>query len=301
MNDPWKTIGLPWWLSPTGANVGSPAAPARPLDELCRESWPTTIAQTSLAPPTAISPTPPLGGLFSSLNAGPSGGILGQLAPPVEHVDSANYWGAAPAPSGTSAGPMPGSDYYLSPVPRASDWDAIPTRLSTGAAQPFPGSPSRSSSALAGNPDAGQWTSGGGEAAGVPEILSDITPDNYWIPGADYAAEHHEFPQANYKKMPLATRKVFDRATIGELFLSLDGRRHEFDVFHRQYNAATADLLDRFMQEHNIIEPEQMTPDHARAVVKAIAESNDPRIQYYREFIRRLRMFYRLRIGRGTE
>jgi hypothetical protein len=55
------------------------------------------------------------------------------------------------------------------------------------------------------------------------------------------------------------------------------------------------------MKEHNIIEPEQLTPDHARAVLKAIAESEDPRIRYYLEFIRRLRMFYRLRTGRGTE
>jgi len=56
-----------------------------------------------------------------------------------------------------------------------------------------------------------------------------------------------------------------------------------------------------FMDAHNIT-PEQMTPDHARAVLKAIAESDDPRIRSYREFIRRLRPFYRLRTGvRGSE
>lgn len=59
--------------------------------------------------------------------------------------------------------------------------------------------------------------------------------------------------------------------------------------------------MDGFMREHNI-KPEQMTPDHARAVLKAIAESDDPRIRYYREFSRRLQMFYRLRTGgRGSE
>jgi hypothetical protein len=131
--------------------------------------------------------------------------------------------------------------------------------------------------------------------------LSDVTPDNYWIPGADYAAEHHIHPQAFYKKIPRERRKVFKGATIGELFLSLDGRRHEFDTFHRKYNEATGELLGRFMKEHNIMGPEQLTPDHARAVLKAIAESEDPRIRYYLEFIRRLRMFYRLRTGRGTE
>ncbi|MDC7787597.1 hypothetical protein PQJ75_24375 [Rhodoplanes sp. TEM] len=42
----------------------------------------------------------------------------------------------------------------------------------------------------AGNPDGGRWTSGGGggPAAGDDsQILSDATPDNEWIPGAQYA------------------------------------------------------------------------------------------------------------------
>jgi hypothetical protein len=56
------------------------------------------------------------------------------------------------------------------------------------------------------------------------------------------------------------------------------------------------------MTEQNISDPEQMTPDHAHALLKAIAESEDPRIRLYREFIRRLRLFYRLRTGgRGSE
>jgi len=108
------------------------------------------------------------------------------------------------------------------------------------------------------------------------------------------------FRKPTTEECPLRLEE-FDRATVGELFLSLDGRRHEYDAFHREYNAATGKLLERFMQEHNIAQPEQMTPDHARAVLQAIAESEDPHIRYYREFIRRLRMFYRLRIGRGTE
>jgi len=81
------------------------------------------------------------------------------------------------------------------------------------------------------------------------------------------------------------------------LYLGFDNRRHEYDSFHREYNRATGELLKRFMGEQNISEPEQMTPDHARAVLKAIAESEDPHIRLYREFIRRLRLFYRLRTG----
>jgi hypothetical protein len=88
----------------------------------------------------------------------------------------------------------------------------------------------------------------------------------------------------------------------GHLYLGYDNRRHEYDSFHQEYNRATGELLKRFMTEQNISEPEQMTPDHARAVLKAIAASEDPRIRLYREFIRRLRLFYRLRTGgRGSE
>jgi hypothetical protein len=41
----------------------------------------------------------------------------------------------------------------------------------------------------AGNPDGGQWTSGGG-AAPIDDarVVSDVTPDSGWIPGAQYAA-----------------------------------------------------------------------------------------------------------------
>jgi hypothetical protein len=121
--------------------------------------------------------------------------------------------------------------------------------------------------------------------------LSDVTPDNEWIPGANYAAEgHQEFPRALYKRMPPETQKVFDRATSGRLYLGVDNRRHEFDRLHREYNEATGQLLQRFMGEQNIREPEQMTPNHARAVLKAIAESEDPRIRLYGEFIKRLRL-----------
>jgi hypothetical protein len=40
----------------------------------------------------------------------------------------------------------------------------------------------------AGNSDGGQWTSDGGNEASDPRVLSDATPDNNWIPGAQYAA-----------------------------------------------------------------------------------------------------------------
>jgi len=41
----------------------------------------------------------------------------------------------------------------------------------------------------AGNPDGGEWTSeGSNSGTRDPRVLSDATPDNNWIPGAQYAA-----------------------------------------------------------------------------------------------------------------
>ena len=83
----------------------------------------------------------------------------------------------------------------------------------------------------------------------------------------------------------------------------INGRRHEFDGFHRLYNDATDELLTHFMKENNIAgRYDLMTPDHARAFLRTIAESQDPRIQSYRNFIRLLRSVPWLRGGgRGTE
>jgi hypothetical protein len=39
----------------------------------------------------------------------------------------------------------------------------------------------------AGNPDGGQWTSGGGVGRHDPRVISDATPDNNAVPGARYA------------------------------------------------------------------------------------------------------------------
>jgi hypothetical protein len=59
-------------------------------------------------------------------------------------------------------------------------------------------------------------------------------------------------------------------------WVRLDGRCHEYDAFHREYNKATGEPLKKFMEENNIAGPELMTPDHARAVLEAIAGSEDP-------------------------
>jgi hypothetical protein len=151
------------------------------------------------------------------------------------------------------------------------------------------------------------------DAQDSPEILSDATSDNLWLPGAEYAADgHHWFPRNNYKgqrarekndPIPPETQKVFDDAKTGKLRVrSINGRRHEYDAFGRQYEDATEELLDNFMKENNIAKRRDLTPDHARAVIRTIEESQDPRILTYRNLIRLMRLFPLLRGGgRGME
>jgi hypothetical protein len=299
MDVPWKNVISPWWPSAIDASVRFPVPPTPQVDELRRESWPIIVAQTSWQlPALPISSGPPQGGLLAPLNAGTSGGVLGRLATPVEHPQSASYWNGVPAPLRARGGPMPGTGYYL--LRPAPAWEAVATRPAAAELPPEP--PSQSPwSASAENPDNGVSPNGGGEARSALEVLSDVPPDNYWIPGAQYAGEgHHHNPRAIYGKLPLPdeTRKVFDKATTGQLPLY---RWHQNDALHRAYSRAIEELLDRYMQEHNI-KPEQMTPDQARSVLKAIADSEEPRIRVYREMIKRMWMSYRLRSGaRGSE
>jgi hypothetical protein len=302
MKHPWENFVSTWWPSSLGAHPGFPTVPAEPVGESWRVPWPTAVAPASWMPPTPISPNLPQRGLLSSLDAGRTRGLFGGLTTPLAPLESAWDWGVPPAAPHAGGVPSAADDPYLSPTPRATDWDPVAPLSGGRPAQPLPDASSRPPSSASGRvPERGQLSNSDIEVSGEPEILSDATPYNSWIPGADYADEHHIFPQANYQKMPRETKRVFNKATVGQLFLRLDGRRHWYDEFHRKYNTATGDLLRRFMEENDIAGPEQMTPDHARAVLKAITESEDPRIKYYGEFIRRLRMFYRLRTGRGSE
>jgi hypothetical protein len=264
--------------SPSAFDVLGQSPIAAPISD----GWQRSTPQTSLQPDRA-----------------------GNFTSPAEALNSANYWNGAPTPPRMNAGPMPDSRYPLLPTMIAPTWDAVTSRATVRPAELVPEPPKRSSwNAPAGTPDPAPWMSSS-ESKNDPRVLSDATPDNDWIPGADYVADgHHEYPRANYKKMPLETRKVFDEAKTGRLFVhSINGRRHVFDAFHRQYNAGTKDLLNDFMRENNIPDrPDLMTPSHAHRLLQAIAESEDPRIQSYRNFIRLFKLFPWLRSGaRGSE
>src|SRR5262245_14880088 len=48
----------------------------------------------------------------------------------------------------------------------------------------------------AGHPDGGRWTDKDGDDAEARGrvVTPGLTPDNYWLPGAQYAGEGHHFP-----------------------------------------------------------------------------------------------------------
>ncbi len=130
----------------------------------------------------------------------------------------------------------------------------------------------------------GQWSSnsGGGAASDQTAFSSQRR---------DRRDGHHYLPRAHYRHLSLSaeTRKVFDDAKTGPLHIV-----HGWDEPHARYNEATKELMDRLLQA-NKIEPEQITPDQARSLVKEIHNSKDPRIRDFnmkiklREYLHRLR------------
>ena len=165
----------------------------------------------------------------------------------------------------------------------------------------------------AGHPDGGQWTSkaGGSGARRIndPRVISDVTPDNHWIVGADYAAVgHHYGPRAIWRDLPLRpeTRAVLDRAVSGPLGATLHNPitgetfRHQWDKEHQQYNRAVGDLFKMYVEglASKGITIEQMTPDHAREFIRSIFRSHHPHIRIYLDKIRLLRRVIR---GRGGD
>jgi hypothetical protein len=161
----------------------------------------------------------------------------------------------------------------------------------------------------AGHPDGGQWTSGGASGGGIndPRVISDVTPDNDWMPGADYAGiGHHFFPRASWSTLPLPadTRRVFDRAVSGPLAPKAWSKRrntwlqHRYDAAHREYSAAVDELFQNYVRRHHI-RSRRMTPEQAEKFIEAIHNSSDLRIRRYNEMIKTLRRLYRS--PRGNE
>jgi len=131
-------------------------------------------------------------------------------------------------------------------------------------------------------------------ADGKPLFDVDGTP--YYSKGG-----HHELPQSIFRQwdLPSETRRVFDEASTGKLpdgRTDLDGvlKGHYWDEEHRQYNAATRELSERFFKERGI-EPNRMTPDQANDLLKEIRESENPKIRDYNRTMRMLRRVFRFR------
>jgi hypothetical protein len=176
----------------------------------------------------------------------------------------------------------------------------------------------------AGSPDGGQWTGGGPSGSlglgDETDLLFEETIHFAQLDGLlDDAGQpyyqrggHHEMPRGVYRNWALSdeTRRVFDRATTGSVPSSMlrttpDGVPYgNFwtgpSGAHGQYNRAVEQLSERFI-ERNGISPQQMTPDHARALLKEIRETDDPRIRNFNNAMRLLRRIIPLRSGRGSE
>jgi hypothetical protein len=158
----------------------------------------------------------------------------------------------------------------------------------------------------AGHPDGGQWTDKEGDDAEARGrvVTPGLTPDNYWLPGAQYVGPGHHFPpRAVWQDWPLQpeTRKVFNNAVSGPIplrtFNPLTRKEtfyHQFDDMRREYNIAVTQLMERYMKRHGIT-PEAMTPVQAHRIVEAIRASRDPRIRDYNEIVKVVARLFRMR------
>jgi hypothetical protein len=230
-----------------------------------------------------------------------------EVAPPVPHLGSARYFGASSAPPvADSSAP---SGWLEDGRPALPPWRwGSPVPLSEYQKQPWtlPGPPmpgpdwlktAQSPSPLSNDALDAHYRTVNNDS----RVISDVTPDNEWIPGAQYAGQgHHYASQKIWRKLPLPkeTQRVFDKATTGQLPFF---KWHVNDTLHRMYSDAVDEIFTRFMHEHNI-KPEKMTPDQARSILREIAVSEDPRIRAYNLMLRRMRMLHRLRTGiRGSD
>jgi hypothetical protein len=180
----------------------------------------------------------------------------------------------------------------------------------------------------AGSPHGGEWTNGdidassqttAGPAGNIhsqvqlrpvvnqtpindPRVISDVTPDNTWVPGAQYAAgwEHHWVPWGAFGKYKLQpeTRRVFVDATSGPLG---DNTINRWSLEHKAYNEAVDEAFKSFLKRNNIPidQTERLTPAQAEEFLDEIYLSVDPRIRNFNKKIRLQAFRYWMRYGPG--
>ncbi len=138
-------------------------------------------------------------------------------APPVQHLDSASYWGAAPAPSGRSDQPS-ADGFYLSPLPRAPNWEqVVPTATPWSVHRELPSPTSW------GNADPGMecYTSGGNLHCLMPggrrvTVPAEGLPDGLRIAPGEPRYHYYSKPDGPVSFDPSAlTQGLINRPTVG--------------------------------------------------------------------------------------
>lgn len=123
----------------------------------------------------------------------------------------------------------------------------------------------------AGSPEGGQWTDEGehssdGESSVRPsESSSRDETIEFSAASRKGGVGHHQIPRAVYSRLnlPEETRKIFEKSTTGPV----PTRGHRWDDAHRRYNKAVEQLTQDYLRENNI-QPEKMTPEQARSLIK---------------------------------
>lgn len=144
-----------------------------------------------------------------------------------------------------------------------------------------------------GNPDGGQWTSGGSGRGPGRSVASEFSAIRR-KPGFLRPKGHHFIARSVYRDQPLSVeaRKVFDEATTGRL----RGQLHGWSKGHREYNTAVGEALNEFMASRKISAAE-MTGAQALEFVKQVKRSSDSRIREFNLNVLRQELRYILRFG----
>lgn len=95
---------------------------------------------------------------------------------------------------------------------------------------------------------------------------------------------HHFVPLSSVRRIPLSAeaRQVFEEATTGQLYYE---GNNTWDRAHRIYRDAIDEKLGEFMRR-NEIQPETMASNQARAFLREVENSQDPRIRNFNRMIK---------------
>jgi hypothetical protein len=189
LNNPSNRIAPAWLQSaaPFGLNDGS-----FPPPQMIAQPWDNPWLKEPSAWDQAPTPPPVAPRSAARYWAAPEPNGADKVPSPLQHLESANYWGAGPTPPGESV-QVPSNGFYLSPVPRAPSWESVPAYPTDHPAQIFQQPPS---------PTSWDASTPGVNAAGASPNEAALTQGAWDAVGARFARERRAVAERAASRAP---------------------------------------------------------------------------------------------------